>query len=124
MLVKIVQIAIILAVMYWAAVQPEHPANGNNFAVVLLGAAVAFIVTVVPWLIFMGFRDIYLWLRYGPAPKEPADPDRITIGDIVRWTRAGMPLKPTRIDPVFPELPDNGFPRLGPTRDRFPRIDK
>lgn len=88
-LVKIIQIAIVAGAVY-----VHH--TGENTAEIPLGTAIfvgvilAFIVTVVPWLIFLGCRDIYRWFRAG-MPRKPRDPDAITLGDISRWIQAGQP---------------------------------
>lgn len=59
---KLVQIAIFASVVIWAIGQ-EGAHFRNGLAVGVLAALVTFVFTVVPWLIFMGWRDIFGAIR-------------------------------------------------------------
>lgn len=96
----------------------------SGLAIGILGVLVAFLITVVPWLIWQGGRDIYLRIKNGPPPEAPKE-DRITFRDFIMWVRAGMPRdqksKVARVDAGVPQFL-NDHPPVFPGRNSRPRI--
>jgi cytochrome b len=77
-LVKLVQAAIFIAVIVFMA-NSDHPDATHGGASVMVAVMVAFVFTVVPWLIFMMLKE--------------------AIADFRRWRS-----KPARVNAVVPEL--------------------
>jgi hypothetical protein len=97
-LVKLVQAAIFVAVIVFMA-NSDHPDATHGGASVMVAVMVAFVFTVIPWLIFMMFKE--------------------AIADFLRWRS-----KPARIDAVVPELLNDRRSSSRVTLNSRPRIGK
>lgn len=105
--IKIVQAVIFIGitVLLLHAGQSDPSLKGmNGSAAMLVALLVVVLFTVVPWLIFMMIKNV--------------------IADVRLRMSSHRPSKPTRIEPVFTELPDNPVSGSRISRDSRPRIGK
>ena len=94
---KLVQAAIFFAVVI-GMMNSDHPDAPKGLALAAVAVLVVFVITVIPWLIFMMCKQL--------------------IGDIRERS------KPARVNVVLPELLDDPVPGRWISGDSRPRIGK